>query len=133
MASVVTDTHAALWHLLHPASLSPAARTSFNSAVSAGDPIYLPSIVLVEVRYLVEKGKLPGTALERLNRELDFPDSAFVLAPLDLRVARTLGQVVRDSVPDMPDRIIAATALSLNLPLVTRDRKIQAAGIQTIW
>jgi predicted nucleic acid-binding protein len=37
-------------------------------------------------------------------------------------------------VPDMPDRIIAATALSLSLPLVTRDAKIQAVTtIQTIW
>jgi predicted nucleic acid-binding protein len=42
----------------------------------------------------------------------------------------------------MPDRIIAATALHLNLPLVTRDspeatlrdRKIQAAhSVITIW
>jgi predicted nucleic acid-binding protein len=33
----------------------------------------------------------------------------------------------------MPDRIIAATALNLGLPLVTRDRRLQAAGIQTIW
>ncbi len=33
----------------------------------------------------------------------------------------------------MPDRIIAATALHLGLPLVTRDRRLQAAIIQTIW
>jgi len=36
-------------------------------------------------------------------------------------------------VPDMPDRIIAATALHLDLPLVTRDRAIQAAGLKAIW
>jgi predicted nucleic acid-binding protein len=37
-------------------------------------------------------------------------------------------------VPDMPDRIIAATALNLNLPLVTHDHKILATSvIQTIW
>jgi predicted nucleic acid-binding protein len=33
----------------------------------------------------------------------------------------------------MPDRIIAVTALHLGVPLVSRDRKIQAASIQTIW
>jgi predicted nucleic acid-binding protein len=33
----------------------------------------------------------------------------------------------------MPDRIIAATALALGLPLVTRDRKIRAADLETIW
>jgi len=39
----------------------------------------------------------------------------------------------RDLVPEMPDRIIAATALRLGLPLITRDRRIAAAGIKTIW
>jgi len=29
--------------------------------------------------------------------------------------------------------VIAATALALGLPLVTRDGKIRAANIQTIW
>jgi predicted nucleic acid-binding protein len=36
-------------------------------------------------------------------------------------------------VPEMPDRIIAATAIHLGVPLVTRDRRLQSAGIQTIW
>jgi len=36
-------------------------------------------------------------------------------------------------VRDMPDRMIAATAARLGLPLVTRDRQIQSAGIATIW
>jgi PIN domain nuclease of toxin-antitoxin system len=34
---------------------------------------------------------------------------------------------------DMPDRLIAATALHLDLPLVTRDRRLQGARIKTIW
>jgi predicted nucleic acid-binding protein len=32
----------------------------------------------------------------------------------------------------MPDRIIAATALHLGLPLISRDRKIQLSGVNTI-
>ena len=53
--------------------------------------------------------------------------------PLDFDVAIALQQIPSIAVPDMPDRINAATALHLNLPLVTRDRKIQAASISTIW
>jgi predicted nucleic acid-binding protein len=48
-------------------------------------------------------------------------------------VAWCVGQAARSAVPDLPDRVIAATALRLNLPLVTRDSKIQAAGITTVW
>jgi len=36
-------------------------------------------------------------------------------------------------VPDLPDRIIAATALHLNVPVISRDSKIQAANLQTVW
>jgi predicted nucleic acid-binding protein len=63
----------------------------------------------------------------------------FCRLPLPLRNtyakadADALPNVPRDAAPDMPDRIIAATALHLGLPLVTRDRRLQAAGIQTIW
>jgi PIN domain nuclease of toxin-antitoxin system len=44
-----------------------------------------------------------------------------------------LEKIPRSVVPDMPDRFIAATALHLGVPLVTRDRRLQSAGIQTIW
>ena len=40
----------------------------------------------------------------------------------------------RLTVPEIGDRIIAATALSLGLPLVTNDHKIRELSvIQTIW
>jgi PIN domain nuclease of toxin-antitoxin system len=42
--------------------------------------------------------------------------------------------IAEPEVPEMPDRIIAATALHLNCPLVTRDHKIRAfKDIITIW
>ncbi len=55
------------------------------------------------------------------------------LIPVDRIVVGSLGQVNRDEVPDMPDRIIAATALVLGVPLLSRDRKIRASSVQTIW
>jgi predicted nucleic acid-binding protein len=33
----------------------------------------------------------------------------------------------------MPDRIIAVTAIHLNLPLVKRDGKIRSSNVKTIW
>jgi predicted nucleic acid-binding protein len=50
-----------------------------------------------------------------------------VIAPLDVAVAQAIQKISRDAVPDMPDRIIAATALHLNAELVTRDHRLQAA------
>lgn len=44
-----------------------------------------------------------------------------------------MGRVARAQVPDLPDRIIAATALHLGIPIISRDRKIQASGLTTVW
>lgn len=84
--------------------------------------------------YLVERGRLPELVLQSLLNVCDAIDAVVVSVPLNRAIAETIHQIPRDSVPDMPDRIIAATALHLNLPLVTRDRKIQSLeAIQIIW
>ena len=133
MGAVVADTHAAIWYLYDADLLSHSALSALEGAAEAGDPIFVATVSLVEATYLVEKGRVPAVALRRLDEALSGADAAFVPVSLDMLVARTVQRVSRDLVPDMPDRIIAATALRLNLPLVTRDRRIQAANIQTIW
>lgn len=133
MGGVIADTHAAVWYIVQPDRLSPAARAVLKQTATDGDLIYISAISIVEVGYLVEKGKLSATVWQRLIEALADIDSALVVFPVDSDVAIALQQIPRIAVPDMPDRIIAATALHLNLPLVTRDRKIQAASISTIW
>lgn len=133
MGAVVSDTHAAIWYITEPGRLSSVARSLLEQTALAGGSIHVSSISVVEMCYLVEKGRLSRVVMERLVNALDDPSSALVIFPLDLKVGLAVKQIPRSSVPDMPDRIIAATALHLNLPLITRDRKIQAAGITTIW
>ncbi len=70
---------------------------------------------------------------DRFATEIAGESPAFAIVPLDSKIASLLRQIPRNVVPDMPDRIIAATALHMALPLVTRDRRLQSAGIQTIW
>jgi PIN domain nuclease of toxin-antitoxin system len=134
MAAVIADTHAAIWHLSRDPRLSVAARAAFRAATAGGLPIYLSAISIVEVCYLVDKGKLPPVALQRFIQAVaSGPNFAFVIVPVTLDVAQAVQHIPRATVPDMPDRIIAATAQYLGVPLVSRDRKIQASAIQTIW
>ena len=133
MPALVADTHAAVWYLLNDPRLSVAAGEAFDGASEANEPIFVSAISLVELTYLVEKGRVPAAALQKLRAALSDSRSAFVVANVDLAVADTIARVQRDSIPDLPDRVIAATALVLNLPLVSRDRKIRAADITTLW
>jgi PIN domain nuclease of toxin-antitoxin system len=129
----VLDTHAAIWYLLDTKNLSQAVFSLIDTAAASGVPTYISAVSLVEVVYLVERGRIASDAFDRFVRELGQDNPAFKVFPLDYNIASALRAVPRDVVPDMPDRIIAATALHLGLPLVTRDRRLQGAGIQTIW
>jgi PIN domain nuclease of toxin-antitoxin system len=66
MPAVAVDTHAIVWYLSSDARLSASAVQALDSATVAGEQIYVPSICLVELTYLVEKGRLPGAARDRL-------------------------------------------------------------------
>ncbi len=134
MTSVVADTHAIIWYLVEPTRLSANALYALDGATNTEQSICKSAISIVEVCYLVERGRLPKLVLQRLLNVCDATDAVVVSVPLNRAIAETIHQIPRDSVPDMPDRIIATTALHLNLPLVTRDRKIQSLeDIQTIW
>jgi PIN domain nuclease of toxin-antitoxin system len=131
---VIADTHAAVWYLTDPGLLSPDAKASSDDADEATGAIFISTITLIETRYLVEKGKLPPDVLTAMEAALDDPASAFVVADIDRAVANSLANIPRAIVPDMPDRIIAATALALDLPLVTEDTNIRAlTSIVTVW
>jgi len=114
-------------------SLIDEAADALDAATSAGEFIHVPSICIVELTYLVEKGRLPSAARDRLIQALDDPATPCLLAPLDRSVLDALESVSRGEVPDMPDRIVTATALALRVPLISRDWKIRATRIQTIW
>ncbi len=134
MNNLVIDTHAAIWYFEKSPELSAIARTSINKAAANGNIIILPTISIVEIVYLIEKQRLIPQTLSSLLQYLQMLNSSFTTQDLTPEIARTLAQIPRSIVPDMPDRIISATALHLNIPLVTKDHKIQALpNIQTIW
>ncbi|MDQ3749863.1 MAG: PIN domain-containing protein [Acidobacteriota bacterium] len=134
MADIVMDTHTAIWYFANSPEISALATQTIDNAVTNGDSVILATISIVEIVYLIDKRKLVPQTLSRLIQNLKLPNNSFVSQDLTEDIAQTLQQIPRSTVPDMPDRIIDATALHLNLPLVSKDRKIQALqSIQIVW
>ena len=131
MIVAVADTHALVWALMGDPRLSPAALAALT--VSATDQIAISAISLVEIAYLEEKGRLPAGLLARVITAVATPTGVMTEVPVNVSVVKALIRVPRDAIPDMPDRIIAATALDLGVPLISRDAKIRASSITTIW
>lgn len=102
-------------------------------ATATGEKIAVSSISLVEVAYLVEKGRIRTSAFEDLSYTLSDPEHLFVEVSLSMAIADSLRNVARADIPDMPDRIVAATALHLGMPIISCDGRIRSSNLQTIW
>jgi PIN domain nuclease of toxin-antitoxin system len=133
MIAGVADTHSALWYLLKNPQLSTTARQFMDDAAAAGHDIVLSPISLAEIVYLVEKSRLPTSAYVDLKKALADPNYVIEEAPLNAEIVDAMHQVARGDVPDMPDRIIAATAVYFGAPVISRDARIRATGLRTVW
>ena len=121
-----------IWYLSEDQRLPLRIFKLIESAADNGETVFVSAISLIEVVYLIERGRIVPETYDRLAREVRRKNASWLIANVDPAVAELLPRVPRKAVPDMPDRIIAATAIHLGLPLVTADRRIRAAGLPTI-
>jgi PIN domain nuclease of toxin-antitoxin system len=133
MLVAVADTHAIIWYVRGDRRLTAVARQTIDGAVQAGDEIGLSSISLIEIVYLVEKGRVVAQAMTDMRHLLDMPNPFLKELPVDRSISEVLDQIPRAPVPDMPDRIIAATAPHFGVPVISRDRRINISNPTTIW
>jgi PIN domain nuclease of toxin-antitoxin system len=129
----VADTHAVIWYIFGDARLSATARNTIEQIAAEGNQVAFSSITLAEIVYLSERGRIDAATLDRLLWAIDSENALLVEIPFDRNIAQSLMRVERTQIPDLPDRIIAATALYLGLPLISRDRRIQLSDVNTIW
>jgi predicted nucleic acid-binding protein len=112
-------------------ALGRHARRVFDAAESGGAGIYVPTLVLVEVLEASRRGVI----------ELAGGSTAWTEGLLAHRsffaVDRTAAIVLRAeefyAIPERGDRLIAATAAVLDVPLITRDPEIGGAGVEVVW
>jgi len=133
MIAAIADTHAAIWYLFSDPRLGRAASAFIDATVAAGNHIGVSSISLAEMVYLVEKARIPANALKDLQNAIADPKAVLKHVPLDEDVAMKMTEVPRQDVPDLPDRVIAATALLRGVPVLSRDGRIRSSSVRTIW
>lgn len=133
MIAVVVDTHTLIWYLSGDRRLSDLAKQFLTNIAEAGDQAAVSTISIVEISYLSEKGRLSPEWPTTVIKLFDEADALFVECPINLEVAKSLMSLADSGIADMPDRIIAATARLLNVPLLTRDRAITNSPVATLW
>jgi PIN domain nuclease of toxin-antitoxin system len=110
---------------------SPSGADAVDQALVA-KTLHVSIGSFLDLRYLVDSGRLSVQALDDARSIVD--GDAFTVVPFDLPILDAMAVVPKEKVPDPFDRIIAATALTLDLPLVSADEDIQAAiGERVIW
>jgi PIN domain nuclease of toxin-antitoxin system len=133
MIAGIADTHAAIWYLYSDSRLGRAASDFIEAATVGGDHIGISAISLAEMIYLVEKKRISANALEDVLAAIANPKAVLQEIPLDASIVTRMKEVAREDIPDLPDRIIAATAQFYSVPILSRDRRIRSSAITTIW
>ena len=127
--NVLLDTHTLIWAALSRASLSPEA-----SALIA-DPaneIFVSAASAWEIATKVRLGKLLEAApFERRFLEA-VSKAGYLLLPIDAETALRAGRFP-GAHGDPFDRMIAAQAVQLDIPVISLDSKLDQFGVRRIW
>jgi len=129
MNQYVSDTMAVVLYL-SKRRLPPSVKQIFQSADLGLCTIIIPAIVAVEIGYLSGKGRI-DVSLDELKKHIsDYPTYQF--QPLTFDIIDISLQIT--DIPELHDRLITATAKSLDVPLITNDPLIQASAfLETTW
>ncbi len=123
----VADTHAWVYYLLD--RLPQKADEIFKSVENFEDVMLVPAIALSECVHLVETNRIKVDYRDIFSRFEGANN--FVVVPLDLEIVKMLPSI---KLSELHDRIIVATASSLNAVLITKDREIAKSGlVKTVW
>ncbi len=126
----VTDTHSLVWYMTDDRRLSKKAKWIFVSADISQNTIYIPCIVFFELLYLIKKKKI--------NVDFDCfiklvsSSKNYRVEPLCLPIIEN-SRKIHKKVVDPWDRLIAATSMHLNAPLISKDRLLRGIGLEVIW
>lgn len=128
MTSVLLDTHVFAWSLNDNAKISGTAR----DAIASAESVFVSAVSFFEIAQKVRIGKWPEMEprVGNLDAELAKQGSAAISITADIALlAGRMEWLHRDPF----DRMIAATALSGGLALVSADPVFDRLPLRRVW
>ena len=129
---ILLDTHVVVWLASGDARISRPAQAEINQARQAVRGLAISDFTLVELSMLFRKKQFalavsPEAFLSEVERR-------FVVLPITATIALQALELPAVYPKDPADRIIGATALIEDIPLVTADNEIRRSrAVPVIW
>ncbi len=106
------------------------AKAVFEAAEAGQVRLVVPAMVFAEIMYLSEKGRIDASIEDAAGYVARYPNCRE--HPMDIRVIRSAAQIT--DIPELHDRLIAATAHLLGIRLITNDPLIEASAFaRAVW
>jgi PIN domain nuclease of toxin-antitoxin system len=126
---VLLDTHALLWAVLSPASLS---RQVAAIIADEANVVVVSAASAWEIATKVRIGKLIGAEILEKNFLDVMEDAGYTLLPIDAADALRAGRLPGEH-RDPFDRMIAAQALAGDLPILSNDSQLDHFSVRRVW
>lgn len=128
-SNYVTDTVGLILRM-ERRKMGAIAKSIFESAERGKTVIHIPTMVFAEMLYLYEKRRISVSPNDIATYMVRYPN--YKDAPMDFAVIQAAANI--SDIPELHDRLIAATAKALNFELITNDHVIQASSfVNTVW
>jgi PIN domain nuclease of toxin-antitoxin system len=126
---VLLDTHTLLWAKISPEKLSRQAAEIMAEPLNV---VFVSAVSAWEISTKVRLGKLPG--LEKLERDFleVMEHSGYTPLPIDVANALRAGRFTAPH-RDPFDRMLAAQALASDIPILSKDPKLDVFGVRRLW
>lgn len=125
---IIVDTHVLIWWIGAPGLLSERARTAIQL-----ETIGVAAMTCWEIAFLAHRKRIAidDDVSQWLEAVFALPRVELLPMTIDIAVAAATMPI---PLRDPADRMIMATALHHNAPLVTKDERIRVSGVvETIW
>lgn len=129
---ILLDTHVVVWLASGDARMSRTAQAAINEARQAVRGLALSDFTLFELSMLFRKKRF--TLAVTPEAFLSEVEHRFVVLPITANIALQAFELPERYPNDPADRIIGATALVEDIPLLTADNEIRRSRVvPVIW
>lgn len=128
---ILLDTCAIIWNALEPSKLTPKVKKAIKHA---DNELIICDISIWEISMLIKRKRLivDGTTSEFIN--LIIQSQNYQVQEITPEIAELSVNFGAEINNDPADRLIAATSILKNTPIITADQNLREATIlETIW